>query len=187
MAHPGWYERGVRALPGFYVVLLLAGCTSHSRHHEQGLSGSADPDAGEQRDAATGKPDASQLDASEPDADVDIDADTPGAVTCGTRVCAPGVPCCNNHCLAPDEQCEMLPMVYCDGPEDCPAGERCMLFKEGLACAESGGYQTFCHADTDCEGVLCYAIGTPCSVCTDGVCSAPDAPTRPDNALSRPD
>ena len=100
------------------------------------------------------------------------DDPTPNAVRCGY---GPSQPLC---VLGPDvtgcyrgngPRCGSYlggPAIECDGPEDCAAGERCVLFigealgQDGVVCVAAGrGYNggPFCHTDDDCpDGAACY-------------------------------
>jgi len=78
----------------------------------------------------------------------------------GLGCCAAPTPTCTTYeaCLAANNGNPMLATYHeCDGPEDCEAGERCLLERGGTMCAPSGGHVSMCHVDSDCpvEGAEC--------------------------------
>jgi len=69
--------------------------------------------------------------------------------------CSPGTGCCNNNGATGNTTCttaETCPVLLnfndCDGPEDCPAGQRCFIDRY-IYCGTSG-LGALCHTDADC-------------------------------------
>ncbi len=94
-----------------------------------------------------------------------------GIVRCGGQPCSVtmGNVCCislsGQQCVA-SAMCGggLAAPQACDGPEDCPAGQRCCVgFPQGASCSAMAcpsGQQELCHAAEDCDG---NRACTPCS------------------------
>jgi hypothetical protein len=91
--------------------------------------------------------------------------DRAGYVACGyvaVPTCGPGTFCCavtdngDAACASNASECpDQIGAVHCDGPEDCPAGDFCVVYKE-TSCtpADNAGfyYGVKCHTSADCPG-----------------------------------
>jgi hypothetical protein len=102
---------------------------------------------------------------------------TPSAVNCDGHLCAAPKVCTFTFdvrdCLDPGIVTNSGTFV-CDGPEDCPSGQRCVSTRgatanlDATACGTAGA--VVCHSTGDCDaGEICYRK----SFVTSGVCSAP--------------
>ena len=106
--------------------------------------------------------------------------DRAGYATCtssssGTALtCGDGLGCCPDPtnvpagpiCAATRTDCGfvMAFIVFCDGPEDCAAGQVCLNGKYDNSCVTgqpgpAGGYAQLCHSDRDCGTAKCASDG----------------------------
>lgn len=83
-------------------------------------------------------------------------------VRCGdVESCTGGDYCCTaSHCEAAGQTCSSLAM-YCDGPEDCGAGQQC--------CLDEGETTTTCHSSSDTCRPLCHSEGDAAGECPGGL------------------
>lgn len=101
----------------------------------------------------------------------------PNGVVCGTETCAPEDSCniCNEDgstsCVPPTGGVVCLDgwTLQCDGPEDCEAGQHCVLNETQLgnlgSCADEDSFvacdatpQIVCHDDEDCPSGCQYCV-----------------------------
>lgn len=87
---------------------------------------------------------------------------TPGTVACGGLMCATAGGCVYDSMLpgrrcGPCDSCSVARGLFCDGPEDCKAGESCWTFEwarcyDETAAADFRGtsVRRLCHTDADC-------------------------------------
>jgi hypothetical protein len=107
-------------------------------------------------------------------------------VPCGAAACASGKACCvdqsagSSRCVeesTSEDQCPSGMIIRCDGPEDCPSGERCLAKLFGEVAGVSVPSLTECYSDVETNisatGVLvCHDAGD----CLSGVMCTPEAP-----------
>jgi hypothetical protein len=98
--------------------------------------------------------------------------DRAGYVVCGSMSCSSGERCCSGAALTCDSAANCgAPTslgATCDGPEDCPSGQKCFANKNGHSCGDPGSQAqsyTVCHVSGDCAGATCAGSGTACLVC----------------------
>lgn len=87
-----------------------------------------------------------------------IDAAPPLGPSCGAVTCAPPMECCDGvaggfRCQAHGQACDGV-VTTCDGPEDCPGKECCIIGIQGTCTATGTCLAISCHVDDDCKGAL---------------------------------
>jgi len=106
----------------------------------------------------------------------------PDEVACGGATCHPSSSevCCVSltgmTCKAAGSCTGLAAPAACDGPEDCPSGQRCCVgFPAGASCgatACTGTAQELCNYEEDCAGRRCTPCSAPGSSLIYGLCTA---------------
>jgi hypothetical protein len=106
----------------------------------------------------------------------------PDQVACGSATCVPsnGEVCCVSMtgmtCKAAASCTGLAAPAACDGPEDCPAGQRCCIgFPSGAKCtagACSGNTQDLCNYNDNCASGNCTPCKGPGADLVYGLCTA---------------